>query len=87
MKWDHIVKNGTIVTGDTMYKADVYIKDGKIGAVTTDDLGDAAAERVTEFQTGNDAVAALSSGKVDAVIREAHFLSEVVAALVLAIDV
>ena len=41
MKWDHIVKNGTIVTGDTMYKADVYIKDGKIGAVTTDDLGDA----------------------------------------------
>ncbi len=34
----------------------------------TDDLGDAAAERVTEFQTGNDAVAALSSGKVDAVI-------------------
>ena len=41
MKWDHIVKNGTIVTGDTMYKADIYIKDGKIGAVTTDDLGDA----------------------------------------------
>ena len=34
----------------------------------TDDLGDAAAERVTEFQTGNDAVAALASGKVDAVI-------------------
>jgi len=34
----------------------------------TDDLGDAAADRVTEFQTGNDAVAALSSGKVDAVI-------------------
>ncbi len=34
----------------------------------TDDLGDAAAERVTEFQTGNDAVAALSTGKVDAVI-------------------
>ena len=34
----------------------------------TGDLGDAAAERVTEFQTGNDAVAALSSGKVDAVI-------------------
>ena len=34
----------------------------------TEDLGDAAADRVTEFQTGNDAVAALSSGKVDAVI-------------------
>ena len=48
MKWDHIVKNGTIVTGDTMYKADVYIKDGKIGAVTTDDLGD--AEVVTDAE-------------------------------------
>ena len=34
----------------------------------TEDLGDAAASRVTEFQTGNDAVAALASGKVDAVI-------------------
>ena len=34
----------------------------------TEDLGDAAADRVVEFQTGNDAVVALSSGKVDAVI-------------------
>lgn len=34
----------------------------------TDDLGDRAKDLVTEFQTGNDAVAALSSGKVDAVI-------------------
>ncbi|WP_316607766.1 transporter substrate-binding domain-containing protein [uncultured Ruminococcus sp.] len=34
----------------------------------TEDLGDAAAERVTEFQTGNDAVAALASGKIDAVV-------------------
>ena len=34
----------------------------------SDDLGDAAAERVTQFQTGNDAVAALASGKVDAVV-------------------
>lgn len=34
----------------------------------TDDLGDAAAERVTQFQTGNDAVAALAAGKVDAVV-------------------
>ena len=34
----------------------------------TDDLGDAAAERVVEYQTGNDAVSALSSGKVDAVV-------------------
>lgn len=34
----------------------------------TDDLGEAAAERVKEFQTGNDAVAALVAGKIDAVI-------------------
>ena len=34
----------------------------------SDDLGDAAAERVTQFQTGNDAVAALVAGKVDAVV-------------------
>ena len=34
----------------------------------TGDLGDAAADRVVEYQTGNDAVAALSSGKVDCVI-------------------
>lgn len=34
----------------------------------TDDLGDAAADRVVEYQTGNDAVSALSAGKVDAVV-------------------
>ena len=34
----------------------------------SEDLGDAAADRVVEYQTGNDAVAALSSGKIDAVI-------------------
>lgn len=34
----------------------------------TEDLGDAAKDRVVEYQTGNDAVAALASGKVDAVI-------------------
>lgn len=34
----------------------------------SDDLGDEATSRVEEYQTGNDAVAALSAGKVDAVI-------------------
>ena len=34
----------------------------------SDDLGDEAADRVVEYQTGNDAVAALVSGKIDAVI-------------------
>jgi len=30
MKWDHIIKNGTIVTGSETYKANIYVKDGKI---------------------------------------------------------
>ena len=34
----------------------------------SEDLGDAAAARVEKYQTGNDAVAALASGKIDAVI-------------------
>ena len=34
----------------------------------SDDLGDEAATRVEKYQTGNDAVQALASGKVDAVI-------------------
>lgn len=56
-----------ILAKDANYKVGVQLSTtGDI--YITDDLGDAAAERVTEFQTGNDAVAALSSGKVDAVI-------------------
>ena len=41
---------------------------GQRSRTTAGKGGDAAADRVTEFQTGNDAVAALSSGKVDCVI-------------------
>ncbi|NMA12339.1 MAG: dihydroorotase [Chloroflexi bacterium] len=44
MKWDHIVKNGTIVTSTDSYQADIYIKDGKIAAVSTVDLGSDAHE-------------------------------------------
>jgi len=44
MKWDHIVKNGTIVTSTDSYQADIYIKDGKIAAVSTVDLGSDAQE-------------------------------------------
>lgn len=69
-----------IVTEDSEIKSiDDILKDGstyKVGVqlsttgdiYITDDLGDAAKDRVVEFQTGNDAVAALRSGKVDAVI-------------------
>ncbi len=56
-----------ILAKDATYKIGVQLSTtGDI--YISDDLGDAAAERVTQFQTGNDAVAALASGKVDAVV-------------------
>ena len=40
--WDHVIKNGTLVTGTEELKADIYIKDGKIEAVSAEPLeGDA----------------------------------------------
>lgn len=39
--WDLAVVNGTVVTGKESYKANVYVKDGKIGAISVDDLGTA----------------------------------------------
>ncbi len=43
MYWDHIIKNGTIVTTNDSYKANIYVQNGKIAAVTSDELpGDAA---------------------------------------------
>ncbi|MEG1548631.1 MAG: allantoinase AllB [Clostridia bacterium] len=42
MKWDHVIKNGTIVNAADQYKANIYIKDGNIAAVTAEELpGDA----------------------------------------------
>ena len=38
MTWDHIIKNGTIVTPVLTYPADIYIKDGKIAAITSEPL-------------------------------------------------
>ena len=56
-----------ILAKDAAYKVGVQLSTtGDI--YITDDLGDAAKDRVVEYQTGNDAVAALSSGKVDAVV-------------------
>lgn len=40
--WDLKVTGGTIVTGRESYKADIYVKDGKIEAITEKDLGEAA---------------------------------------------
>ncbi|HWS29430.1 MAG TPA: dihydroorotase [Clostridia bacterium] len=41
MLWDHVVKNGTLVSADDVFEADIYIKDGKIAAVTKENLGEA----------------------------------------------
>ena len=42
--WDHIIKNGTIVTGSESQKANIYIKNGKIAAITADELPGEAKE-------------------------------------------
>lgn len=34
MKWDHIIRNGQVVTPQETYQADLYIKDGKIAAIS-----------------------------------------------------
>ncbi|WP_034749025.1 allantoinase AllB [Halalkalibacter wakoensis] len=38
MEWDLVVKNGTIVSNADLYKGSVYIKDGKIVAITSEPL-------------------------------------------------
>ena len=68
VKEDSAIKTvDDILAKDASYKIGVQLSTtGDI--YVTDDLGDAANDRVVEYQTGNDAVAALSSGKVDAVV-------------------
>lgn len=42
MKWDHIIRHGEIITPTDQYTANIYIKDGKIAAITNEELvGDA----------------------------------------------
>lgn len=41
-EWDHIIKNGKITTSDECYDGTIYIKDGKIASITSEELpGDA----------------------------------------------
>ncbi len=47
MKWDHVILNGTLVTAAETYKANIYIKDGKIAAITSDQL-DGEADEITD---------------------------------------
>ena len=42
--WDHIIKNGAVVSGTDTQKANIYIKDGKIAAITAEELPGEAKE-------------------------------------------
>jgi allantoinase len=44
MHWDHVIRNGKIVNSSEIYEADIYIKDGKIAAITKEALDGVAAE-------------------------------------------
>lgn len=44
MQWDHLIKNGTIVTPESSYQANVYIKEGKIASISQDLLEGVAKE-------------------------------------------
>lgn len=43
MDWDYAIKNGTIVTPHDMFRANLYIKDGKIAAISEKSLEGSAA--------------------------------------------
>ncbi|GGH88597.1 allantoinase [Pullulanibacillus pueri] len=44
IEWDHIIRNGKLVTANECYEGNIYIKDGKIAAVTQDHLKGTAKE-------------------------------------------
>lgn len=46
MNWDYVIKNGTLVSAAESFKANLYIKEGKIAAISDQDLG-GTAERET----------------------------------------
>jgi len=44
MPWDHVIKNGTIVTPTESYRGNIYIKGGKIAAISSTELPGEAKE-------------------------------------------
>lgn len=48
MLWDHIIKNGTIVTSSSTYEANIYIKDGKILLLSKQDDVIGEAKEITD---------------------------------------
>ncbi|GGL44487.1 allantoinase AllB [Sporolactobacillus putidus] len=47
MTWDYVIKNGHIVTPDKLFQAHIYIKDGKIAAISDQQL-EGTAKRETD---------------------------------------
>lgn len=46
MNWDLIIENGTIVTENEMYQGNIYVRDGKIKAISNEILAGEAKESV-----------------------------------------
>jgi len=44
MRWDHVIKNGTIATARETYRGNIYVKDEKIAAISTLELPGEANE-------------------------------------------
>src|SRR5690625_3630050 len=44
MYWDHVIKKGSIVTPNSIYKANIYIKDGIIASISNKELSGNAKE-------------------------------------------
>ena len=36
MDWDRVIYNGTVVNDDGMQRADIYVRDGRVAAVTSE---------------------------------------------------
>jgi len=43
-KWDLLIKNGKITTAEEMYEGNMYVKDGKIAAITLEELSGDVSE-------------------------------------------
>lgn len=47
MHWDHVIRNGKLVSSDTTVEGNIYIKDGKIAAVSREPL-EGTADEITD---------------------------------------
>ncbi len=49
--WDHVIKNGTLVTSSEIFSGNIYIKDGKIAAISDEILYDTDAASNKDFSS------------------------------------